>query len=583
MNITIVTSEYAADGGGLALQCRRFVKMITNLGHQTNVLSSLPKNVISGGYNPSLGMELALEEKLQFDSRNCSNQDLVIAFGGGMNGYYSAQLSKKINKRLWIMYRGSDANLCKWNLSIANMNKCSCHQAETVICLSEEQKNNLIALGVAKSKIHVIPNSATRISDVECNFDNIPIIIGSGASNLNEKKGVVRLIKMVSLYNSRHPERPVNLELVGHIDEDYLNQFQTIAESEKVAQRVFFLGKVDHFSFTNLQKRWNLYIQASVCEGMGNAVTEAISIGTPVLISKTGYIAEMAQKVFPDMLLKSLAPEDMVESFEKILESSEIETKYRQFYELFFAKVTPKLIENKWHHLLSHYKPICSASASPQSILSVSLHDVAGDKHDNITTPVAVFEKFVKDVSDAGYKLCSMANYLEVSEKDRSHFIVCTFDDGYEGLFTNAKSILEKYGFSASVFVCTDYLGKKNSWNLKDKTIRKHMDIDQLRHLQASGWEIGSHGVTHESLLRLSDDELKRQLGDSKRILEGIFGPIRTYAYPYGDYSPFIEKQVKKYYESAFLLMDGGVFLAVDAHRIHRYYISEIYEIIGRK
>ena len=59
MNITIVTSEYAADGGGLALQCRRFVKMLTNLGHQTNVLSSLPKNVISGGYNPSLGMELA--------------------------------------------------------------------------------------------------------------------------------------------------------------------------------------------------------------------------------------------------------------------------------------------------------------------------------------------------------------------------------------------------------------------------------------------------------------------------------------------------------------------------------------------
>ena len=142
---------------------------------------------------------------------------------------------------------------------------------------------------------------------------------------------------------------------------------------------------------------------------------------------------------------------------------------------------------------------------------------------------------------------------------------------------------MEKYGFSATVFVCTDYLGKINRWNLKDKTIRKHLDIAQLRQLQAHGWEIGSHGVSHESLLKLNDKELMMQLGDSKRILEGLFGPIRTYAYPYGDYSPFIEKQVKKYYDSAFLLMDGGVFLNVDAHRIHRYYISEIYEIIGCK
>lgn len=109
------------------------------------------------------------------------------------------------------------------------------------------------------------------------------------------------------------------------------------------------------------------------------------------------------------------------------------------------------------------------------------------------------------------------------------------------------------------------------------------MDVAQLRQLQAHGWEIGSHGVTHESLLKLSDEELMMQLVDSKRILEDLFGPIRTYAYPYGDYSPFIEKQVKKYYDSAFLLMEGGVFLTVDAHRIHRYYISEIYEIIGCK
>lgn len=54
-----------------------------------------------------------------------------------------------------------------------------------------------------------------------------------------------------------------------------------------------------------------------------------------------------------------------------------------------------------------------------------------------------------------------------------------------------------------------------------------------------------------------------------------------SYAYPYGDYSEYIMNQVKKYYDYAFLLTQGGVFLAVDSLRIHRYYISEIYHIIN--
>ena len=107
------------------------------------------------------------------------------------------------------------------------------------------------------------------------------------------------------------------------------------------------------------------------------------------------------------------------------------------------------------------------------------------------------------------------------------------------------------------------------------------MDIAELKTLQEYGWEIGSHGVTHQSLLRLNDEEIHDQLSVSKEILRNHFGDITTYAYPYGDFSPFIESQVKKYYDSAVLLTQGGVYLPVDQHRIHRYYISEIYQILN--
>ena len=209
------------------------------------------------------------------------------------------------------------------------------------------------------------------------------------------------------------------------------------------------------------------------------------------------------------------------------------------------------------------------------------MHDVSGDKHDNITTPVEVFESFVDRVHQKGFGLCSMKSYIQKSIDERERWIVCTFDDGYAGLLDNALPILNKYGFTASVYVCTDYLGKTNDWNFKDKSRRMHLNVEELKELICAGWEIGSHGVTHESLLRLDDAGIEWQLKESKKILEELFGPVISYAYPYGDISPYIETQVKKYYDYAFLLMQGGVFLNTDAHKIHRYYISEINQIIN--
>lgn len=55
---------------------------------------------------------------------------------------------------------------------------------------------------------------------------------------------------------------------------------------------------------------------------------------------------------------------------------------------------------------------------------------------------------------------------------------------------------------------------------------------------------------------------------------------IKSYAYPYGDYSEYILGKVSEYYQYAFLLRQGGVYLPVDSLSIHRYYISEINQII---
>jgi len=47
---------------------------------------------------------------------------------------------------------------------------------------------------------------------------------------------------------------------------------------------------------------------------------------------------------------------------------------------------------------------------------------------------------------------------------------------------------------------------------------------DMVRRIAAAGHEIASHGMTHTMLGRLSSDEFRRELRDSRRLLEDLAG-----------------------------------------------------------
>ena len=371
------------------------------------------------------------------------------------------------------------------------------------------------------------------------------------------------------------------LSLIRYPNNDVKELYKAKMDELCISSDVNFLGRLSRDEFRNRQMTWDMYVQTSVCKGMGNSVVDAMSMGLPIMISNTGYVAEAAQEHFPQIVFSSLNPHSMADELSILVSLKDRDFRYGNFYSMFFSGITPSKIASRWKQFLECDTPKTNFENKPSAVLSLTLHDVSGDKHDNITTPVEVFESFVDRVHQKGLGLCSMKSYVQKSIDERERWIVCTFDDGYTGLLDNALPILNKYGFTASVYVCTDYLGKSNDWNFKDKSRRMHLNVEELKELICAGWEIGSHGVTHESLLRLDDADIEWQLKESKKILEELFGPVISYAYPYGDISPYIETQVKKYYDYAFLLTQGGVFLNTDAHKIHRYYISEINQIIN--
>lgn len=114
--------------------------------------------------------------------------------------------------------------------------------------------------------------------------------------------------------------------------------------------------------------------------------------------------------------------------------------------------------------------------------------------------------------------------------------VILTFDDGWENQYTYAFPLLKKYHMTATFYVFADPIGKKKhflTWN-------------QLREMDEAGMVIASHTLSHPYLQNLSADELKKEIVESKHILETeLAKPILHFASPFGYTSPEIIEIIK--------------------------------------
>jgi peptidoglycan/xylan/chitin deacetylase (PgdA/CDA1 family) len=133
--------------------------------------------------------------------------------------------------------------------------------------------------------------------------------------------------------------------------------------------------------------------------------------------------------------------------------------------------------------------------------------------------------------------------------------ISITFDDGYENIYHHAYPILKEYGFSATIFLITDFVGKENSWDVNMGWRRfRHLSWEEIHEMKGNGITFGSHTVTHRDLTKLPLDEVKMELSESKRILEEKIGKeVRYLSYPFGRYTDEIQEIAKEIgYSKAF-------------------------------
>jgi peptidoglycan/xylan/chitin deacetylase (PgdA/CDA1 family) len=153
----------------------------------------------------------------------------------------------------------------------------------------------------------------------------------------------------------------------------------------------------------------------------------------------------------------------------------------------------------------------------------------------------AQFARQMRYLKGAGYTAVTLSRAVELMRSGmitNEKHVCLTFDDAYEGLFTNAWPVLRECGFGATIFALTGFIGRENTWDINWLGLRfRHLSLDQMRQMQAAGIEFGSHGASHRDLRFLSDEDLEREVADSKRILEqGLGVAVRAFSYPFGRY-----------------------------------------------
>lgn len=156
-----------------------------------------------------------------------------------------------------------------------------------------------------------------------------------------------------------------------------------------------------------------------------------------------------------------------------------------------------------------------------------------------VTVSPPRFEQQLRWLRRRGLKGVSVGELLSARRAGGGrHLVGLTFDDGYADFGEYAVPILQRYGFTGTVFAIAGRLGQDNAWDAEGPR-KPLMTADQLRAVAAAGMEIGSHGMRHVSLREVADPaSLADEVAGSRERLQKLTGAeVAGFCYPYGHLS----------------------------------------------
>jgi peptidoglycan/xylan/chitin deacetylase (PgdA/CDA1 family) len=151
------------------------------------------------------------------------------------------------------------------------------------------------------------------------------------------------------------------------------------------------------------------------------------------------------------------------------------------------------------------------------------------------------FEAQMRYLHENGYRSIALKELLDAYHTKRTFApktFVITFDDGYLDNYATAFPIMQQYGFTATIFLVADLVGKHTDWEGQREpyTLMSWQHVDEMRR---HGFDFGSHTRTHINLKKADVAIAKNEIVTSRQIIQDKTGAsVYALAYPYEAFYP---------------------------------------------
>jgi peptidoglycan/xylan/chitin deacetylase (PgdA/CDA1 family) len=208
-------------------------------------------------------------------------------------------------------------------------------------------------------------------------------------------------------------------------------------------------------------------------------------------------------------------------------------------------------------------------------------HNLAAQDKGRLTLAARTFDAQIRQLHAEGFQALRLADFLAFTAGRRQlprRSVLLTFDDGYKSFVQYARPILKDYGYGATLFVYSDFLGGGSALSWQD-----------LRTLTEQGFDVQAHSKSHANLRRAEGESeaayakrIEAELAFPNTLYTKHLGrPFTVLAYPFGEMDDELLPYVAKFgYSAAFTVRRQSNPAFVSPLRISR---AQIYSEMTAK
>jgi len=214
-------------------------------------------------------------------------------------------------------------------------------------------------------------------------------------------------------------------------------------------------------------------------------------------------------------------------------------------------------------------------SSEDQGIISIMYHRFEENKYPSTNIRLDDFKSHINLIKELGLDFISYEEFKKyINTKNSTKKILLTVDDGFSSFYRNAWPILKKEKIPFIIFINTESVGSPG-----------YMSWEELKEVSEFDFaHIGNHSHSHGYLVDKSDDEIKKDLKISMKLLEERLNhKTDFFAYPFGEYKNSYKKIVQNLgFVYGFGQHSGVIDATKDKFALPRFPINEKYGEIKR-